>query len=540
MINYIILCVIIVIFIFYLNSINESFTSPTCPKDLENYYINVYILDTNKDYSPYINRDNVDNIIIKSFNNLRKDKPKYFLKNVETIDYETNLRNTYQYVETKKTNYIQDSHIDTYVKNDVDLFHHYLNNNNNDKMIYMLNKMINNFDNYNDINLFCIPYLDSKILQVNNKNNYIIGMYDKGTPNRTIPFLPSNLSYNWLSEYINNEDGIKYINNKILTLKGDDKVTKKSYETKNDTYMEIVNTIDEEETKENIKKLKNDLIKNDYELSQLYIIDHNKLHSVKNIKNTKTKQAKIKEEMKKTKDKIKILIDKNKEINNKIKACDENIEKIISELKPKIYPTFNKNYKLYLKKLYNELQDYYNRPSPNCKKIQQYEKQKLKLQTFINKHKKYYKNMDLIIDLHDIIDGKYNPTKPSMPNKPYKLQNTLDEDDLDKCTNLTKSVLNTQCNNSKNYQYDNQMEKQQTQIDLLNGEITNPILSSSDKEDLKNDLNELILTEAGNICFDSIPSNIKPLLNINSVINKQPLNVNSNDYYLNKFSNSYI
>ena len=206
MINYIILCVIIVIFIFYLNSINESFSCPKCPKDLEKYnYINVYILDTNKNYSAYINRDNVDNIIIKSFNNLREDNHKYFLKNVETIDYETNLRNTYQYVETTKTIYIQDNHIDTYVKNDVDLFHHHLNNNNDDEMIYMLNKMIdkdkdndqenviNNFDNYNDINLFCIPYLDSKILKINNKNNNIIEMYDKGTPNRTIPFLPSNL-----------------------------------------------------------------------------------------------------------------------------------------------------------------------------------------------------------------------------------------------------------------------------------------------------------------------------------------------------------
>jgi len=538
MINYIILCVIIVIFIFYLNSINESFSCPICPKNITPKYINVYILDTNKNYSAYINRDNVDNIIIKSFNNLREDNHKYFLKNVETIDYETNLRNTYQYVETKKTNYIQDNHIDNYVKNDVDLFHHYLNNNNDDEMIYMLNKMINNFDNYNDINLFCIPYLDSKILKIINKNNYIIGLYDKGTPNRTIPFLPSNLSYNWLSDYNIYTDEIININSNIDNLKGEDTDTKSYFKTKNNIYMEIVKIIDEEETKANIKKLKNDLIKNDYELSQLYIIDHNKLHSVKNIKNTKTKQAKIEEELNKTKAKIKILIDKNKEINNTIKECDE---KIISELKPKIDPPFDKNYKLYLKKLYNELQDYYNRPSPNCKKIQQYEKQKLKLQTFINKHKKYYKNMDLIIDLHDIIDGKYNPTKPSMPTKPYKLQITLDEDDLDKCSNIPNN-LKLICDESNNYQYDNIIEKQE-QIDLLNGEITNPILSSSDTEDLKDDLNELTFTKAANICFNpipSIPSNIKPLLNINSVINKPPLNVNSNDYYLNKFSNSYI
>lgn len=531
MINYIILCVIIVIFIFYLNSINESFSCPKCQKDLENYnYINVYILDTNKNYSAYINRDNVDNIIIKSFNNLCEDNHKYFLKNVETIDYETNLRNTYQYVETKKTIYIQDNHIDTYVKNDVDLFHHYLNNNNDDEMIYMLNKMINNFDNYNDINLFCIPYLDSKILKINNKNNYIIGLYDKGTPNRTIPFLPSNLSYNWLSDYNIYTDEIININENIDNLKGEDTETKSYFKTKNNIYMEIVKIIDEEETKANIKKLKNDLIKNDYELSQLYIIDHNKLHSVKNIKNTKTKQAKIEEELNKTKAKIKILIDKNKEINNTIKECDE---KIISELKPKIDPPFDKNYKLYLKKLYNELQDYYNRPSPNCKKIQQYEKQKLKLQTFINKHKKYYKNMDLIIDL--IIDLHAKVSK-----KKY-LKNIDYNKDINKCSNIPNN-LKLICDNSKQYQYVNNIGKQD-KIDLLNGEITNPILSSSDKEDLKDDLNELTFTEAANICFDSIPSipsNTKPLLNINSIINKPPLNVNSNDYYLNKFSNSYI
>ena len=630
MINYIILCIIIVIFIFYLNSINESFSCPKCQKDLENYnYINVYILDTNKNYSAYINRDNVDNIIIKSFNNLRKDKPKYFLKNVETIDYETNLRNTYQYVETKKTTYIQDSHIDTYVKNDVDLFHHHLNNNNEDEMIYMLNKMIdkdkdndqenvnNNFDIYNDINLFCIPYLDSKILQIYNKNNYIIGLYDKGTPNRTIPFLPSNLSYNWLSDYNIYTEGIKTINDKIDKLTYADKDTKSTYNTKNNIYMKIVNTIDKEETKANIKNLKNDLIKNDYELSQLYIIDHNKLNSVKNIKNTKlnfkttitinadtqintkiaiavnadptilfpinthvylgngryignvtssstdrgntitisdgtqsylsandvlyngnplgnvfssntkTKQDKIEKEMDKTQEKINTLIGKNEKINKKIKACDENIEKIIRDLYPKIDPPFDKNYKLYLKQLYSELQDYYNRPSPNCKKIQQYEKQKLKLQTFINKHKKYYKNMDLIIDLHAKVSKK-----KSLKNIDYNK-------DINKCSNIPNN-LKLICDNSKQYQYVNNIGKQD-KIDLLNGEITNPtILSSSDKEDLKDDLNELTFTEAANICFDSIPSNTKPLLNINSVINKPPLNVNSNDYYLNKFSNSYI
>ena len=195
----------------------------------ENFYFNnkngikIHIINTN----PTINGQKIRNyltypyvniMLIRTLNDIFKKTNKQFnLEQIIDYDYRNNLRNKYQHIPENSNNiskHITEVKINEFIKNDIDTFNKIITY--NTPPVY-LEQLIDNmcdedaFD-LEHVHIIVIPYLKNGIVKIHNK--IIMGLY-KGDIIKTIPNLPSSLSYTWINNYYNNIESQQNIKEKI-------------------------------------------------------------------------------------------------------------------------------------------------------------------------------------------------------------------------------------------------------------------------------------------------------------------------------------
>ena len=207
MIEKVLIIIIIFFIIYFLKKIST-----------EQFYVNnkngikIHIINTN----PIINGNKIRNyltypyiniMLIRTLNDIFKKQNKQFnLEKIIEYDYRNNLRNKYQYIPLQDSEYskhITDVELNEFIQNDIDIFNKIITYDN--PPIYLETLIDNMCDedafNLEHTHIIVVPYIKHGIVKINNK--IIIGLY-KNDNKKTIPNLPSSLSYNWLNNYYNN------------------------------------------------------------------------------------------------------------------------------------------------------------------------------------------------------------------------------------------------------------------------------------------------------------------------------------------------
>jgi hypothetical protein len=207
MIEKVLIIIIIFFIIYFLNKIST-----------EQFYVNnkngikIHIINTN----PIINGNKIRNyltypyinlMLIRTLNDIFKTQNKQFnLEKIIEYDYRNNLINKYQYIPLQDSEYskhITDVELNEFIENDIDIFNKIITYDN--PPIYLETLIDNMCDedafNLEHTHIIVVPYIKRGIVKINNK--IIIGLY-KNDNKKTIPNLPSSLSYNWLNNYYNN------------------------------------------------------------------------------------------------------------------------------------------------------------------------------------------------------------------------------------------------------------------------------------------------------------------------------------------------
>jgi hypothetical protein len=218
MIENVLIIIIIFFIIYFLMKISK-----------EQFYVNnknaikIHIINTN----PIINGNKIRNyltypyinlMLIRTLNDIFKTQNKQFnLEKIIEYDYINNLRNKYQYIPNNSNNdskHITDVEINEFIQNDIDTFNKIITY--ETPPVY-LEQLIDNMCDEDAFDLkythiIVVPYLKNGIVKINNK--IIISLY-KNNNKKTIPNLPSTLSYTWINNYYNNIKSQKNIKDKI-------------------------------------------------------------------------------------------------------------------------------------------------------------------------------------------------------------------------------------------------------------------------------------------------------------------------------------
>ena len=218
--------IIFLILYFLLKIYREPFYSSIKQENnIKIHLINTHPIISGQKIRNYLNYQYVNVMLIKTLNDIfKKTNINFNLLKINQYDYRNNLRNKYQHMPLDSNNsfkHITDIQINKFIYNDINIFNKIITF---DTPPIYLEKLvtdmcdIGSFDS-NIINIIFVPYLKKGIVKINNK--IIIGLYktENDRLTKSIPNIPSNLSYYWINEYYNNVQSRENIKKKIAESK---------------------------------------------------------------------------------------------------------------------------------------------------------------------------------------------------------------------------------------------------------------------------------------------------------------------------------
>ena len=509
-----ILIIIIIIFVFYIKSLSklESFSTEV----KKNIVIHIVNYDN---VTNYIDYDYFNNHILRFINS---DKTKqYILKEIINVDYKNNLYNAYQHVhrtpsQTALNN--PSNKIKEFVENDIDYFKQNVNLEvpEEDSVKWILLNMLDkrNLDG-NHINIIVLPKLNA----VEIKHNCIVTSLYDNDGNKTYPPYPSDLPSDFKQIYEANSERITTMSSKKPDRTDERSGTQSEISTKQVKYKEIKDALNEIYDSPEYIEANAKYEANWNKIKELQTMDYNSLTELNQFPDYINRDQIIYEvncdekgkdciESKKyitTREKRDGIKDDAKQANNdEIERLETKNEEILHMLR------FNKikNYKRTLTILDAEIGELYRElenQTPDCNAIKQ-----------IQNISKIQNNWKLFIKKFE--------------SKTIKLKDQLKSPNTNKFSyrDITKSCAPTYatCKESLDYTYDP-------------GPL--PTTTPNKTDILIPDLDSSIPT-LGALYSSNVKEGEKSYkTGLNNLTNKKGLAyINSSDYYLNTFKDSYI
>jgi len=526
----IILIILIIIFVFYIKSLPklDTFQSMTTSSSIKNIVIHIVNYDN---VTNYIDYDYFNNHILRFINSNKTNK--YILKEIINVDYKNNLYNAYQHVSNKPTQTALNNpstKIKEFVENDIDFLKKNAGSEDSkDPYNWILLNMLDkrNLDG-NHINIIVLPKLNA----VEIKHNCIVTSLYDNDGNKTYPSYPSDLPSDFKQIYDANIKRIYTMSSKKPDRTDERSGTQSEILNKQVEYKKIKNALNEIYDSPEYIKANSEYEANWNKIKELQNIDYNSLtelnqfpdyinrdkivyettcdeegkecHESKSYCDTQCQREKIKDKVKETNN------DEIETLENENKALLQKLKKIIIDFEHKPEPEDNFNdiedYKRTLTGLDTEIGELYSeleKQKPDCNAIKQIQN----ISKIQNNWKQYYINSGHLSDLK----GK------------LKSLNT----DGFVYSDITKACAptHTTCEESLDYTYKPgplpTTTPNKTDISIPNLDSSIPTLgalySSNVKEGVKS-------------CKSGL----------NNLTNKGLAYINSSDYYLNTFKDSYI
>jgi len=218
MIEKVLIIIIIFFIIYFLMKISKEPFYFNTKNKLKIHIINTHPTINGQKIRNYLTYAYVNMMLIRTLNDIFKKTNKQFnLTQIIEYDYRNNLRNKYHHMPQNSTTiyeHITDVKINEFIKNDIDTFNKIITYDTPPKYLEQLIDNMCDEDAFDldHVHIFVVPYLKNGILKINNK--IIMGLY-KGDIIKTIPNLPSSLSYTWINNYYNNIESQHNIKEKI-------------------------------------------------------------------------------------------------------------------------------------------------------------------------------------------------------------------------------------------------------------------------------------------------------------------------------------
>jgi hypothetical protein len=455
--------------------------------------------------------------------------------------------------------------IDEFVNNDLELFDILLRKGGNINDLTNLLKRIINTEYLDDstINIVFVPYIKNNIIKltldysgpdesIKSYNIIVCGMYNNNNNyNLTIPYIPLNLKKNWVSNYMIDSNyksrdttAKKQKKKDLIKLYVDKKKKIKKIKTIKDRYKDL----DKDEYYKNIKKLQ-----------KLYLTDMKDIPIINNYIKNKKSQKKFDELFYKpsgpfnSKYKLRNKNIFNKNIfNNDVNKIKEEISRLENDTKD--YKKKNnektmeiKPLKKELKKIDEEIYDLHRlKPLDYETYLQKQQRAVHNKKIYMNKM--YFDKLDIILTMAEYISN-INPqiVNPiSDLHRPSSTTQTTITDKISGCDLFDDDVKPRKlCEEKEKYIYD---------VNIL---VPTSKSSNLPVEDNMMSFQDVVSNVQDDACVEVNNKNI-PQHKLNSITktigdvkfkipkNQQLYNrqikkyLNSNDYYLNRFSDSYI
>ena len=512
----IILIILIIIFVFYIKSLPklDTFQSMTSSSSIKNLVIHIINYDN---VTNYIDYDYFNNHILRFINsyNDSDNNIKYILKEIINVDYKNNLYNAYQHVsndpaQTALNN--PSNKIKEFVENDIDfLKKNAVPEDPEDPYKWILLNMLDkrNLDG-NHINIIVLP----KPSNITIGNCVVTSLYDVND-NKTYPPYPSDLPSDFKQIYEANSERITKMSGKKPDKTDERSGTQSDISTKQVEYKEIKDALNEIYDSTEYIEANAKYEANWNKIKELQNIDYNSLTELNQFPDYINRDQIIYEttcdeegtdciESKKyitTREKRIEIKDKVKETNNcEIKKLETENEKLIKDLHFDKIKNYKKNLKILdtrIGELYSELEN----QKPDCNAIKQ-----------IQNISKIQNNWKLFINNSDHLSS---------------LKDELDKDkEVFVYQDITKSCApnNTTCEESLHYIYKPgplpTTTPNKTDISIPDLESSIPTLGALYSSN----------TEEEKSCKTGL----------NNLTKKGLAYINSSDYYLNTFKDSYI
>ena len=517
----IILIILIIIFVFYIKSLPkvESFSSDEVKKNIVIHIIN-YDNVTN-----YIDYDYFNNHILRFINS--NSEIKYILKEIINVDYKNNLYNAYQHVhrtpsQTAPNN--PSNKIKEFVENDID----FLKKNvvpeeskdskdpvvpEEDSVKWILLNMLDkrNLDD-NHINIIVLP----KPSNITIGNCLVTSLYDNDG-NKTYPYYPSDLPSDFKASYVSNSERITAMSGINSDITSERTKIIQNISIKKGEYKKIKDALNKIYDSTDYIQANKKYDDNWNKIKELQTIDYNSLTELNQFpvyvnretivyKTTCDEEGKHCQESKSSCDtqcqrnKIK---DKAKETNN---GEIEKLENENTDILPKLLFNDIEDYKKNLTILDTEIGELYSKlenQTPDCNAI----KQTQNISKIQNNWKLFINNSDHLSSLKDELDSL----------------NT----DVFGYPDITKSCAptHTSCEESLDYTYK-----------------PGPLPTTTpNKTDISISTLESSIPTLGALYSSNVKDGGSCKTGLNNLTNKKGLAyINSSDYYLNTFKDSYI
>lgn len=240
----IILIILIIIFVFYIKSLPklDTFQSMTTSPSIKNIVIHIINYDN---VTNYIDYDYFNNHILRFINSYKTKQ--YILKEIINVDYKNNLYNAYQHV-SNKTDPAQtalnnpSNKIKEFVENDIDFFKKNAVPEDPEEpynwiLLNMLDKR--NLDG-NHINIIVLP----KPSNITINNCVVTSLYDNDG-NKTYPSYPSDLPSDFKQIYEANSERITDMTDKQKNKNKDFNTLEEEITYKKKKYKEIKDALNE-------------------------------------------------------------------------------------------------------------------------------------------------------------------------------------------------------------------------------------------------------------------------------------------------------
>jgi len=514
----IILIILIIIFVFYIKSLSklDTFQSKTTSSSIKNIVIHIVNYDN---VTNYIDYDYFNNHILRFINSDKNNK--YILKEIINVDYKNNLYNAYQHVSTK-TSPTQtalnnpSNKIKEFVENDIDYFKQNVNLEvpEEDSVKWILLNMLDkrNLDG-NHINIIVLPKLNA----VEIKHNCIVTSLYDNDGNKTYPPYPSDLPSDFKQIYEANSERITTMSSKKPDRTDERSGTQSEISTKQVKYKEIKDALNEIYDSPEYIEANAKYEANWNKIKELQTMDYNSLTELNQFPDYINRDQIIYEvncdekgkdciESKKyitTREKRNEIKDKSKKENNKkIKELQTKNEEILPMLRFNDIEDYKRTLTILdaeIGELYRELEN----QTPDCnaiKQIQNISKIQNNWKLFIN-NSVHLSSLKVELDKDKEVFVYPPITKACSPN-------------------------NTTCKESLDYTY-------------KPGPL--PTTTPNKTDILIPDLDSSIPT-LGALYSSNVKDGEKSCkTGINNLTNKKGLAyINSSDYYLNTFKDSYI
>jgi hypothetical protein len=546
--------IILLLFLYYLNNVrSESFqcelshkVNINSKKKTENNIV-VQVIQSNSDLNNYITEDFCNLRIIRYLNDIFSSTDDVFkLKKMLPVNYKNNLINSYHHVTIDEQDFKTSDEIDEFVNNDLELFDMLLKN--GDNMEEILKRIINTeYLDDSTINIVFVPYLKNDIIELTlnyHENNYdiiVCGMYDvNNNYELTIPYIPSNLKKNWVSNYIVDSD---------YKLQDKTNATKKKKKIANlfKQKKKIINRIKKIKNHEKFKDLdKDEYYKNIKRLQTLYLTDMKDIPIINNYIKNKKSQKKLDELFNKPtgpfnskykwRDKWRDKTTKTDEVA-KLKAEIGKLERKTNKYK-KLNDKKTKQIKPLKKKLENIEKEIYNkhRLKPLDYKTELVKQQRADHNKEIYMNKMYFDKLDIILTMAIYISNIKLIDNP-IPTNLFTHSSTTQPTNMDVCQLFSDDDKAIHlCKEKQQYIYGANISVPTTQLSnrpVEEDEYDTQCIDEINNENIPQHKLKYRTKTIDGVEF-KIPKN-------QALYNRQIKDyLNSNEYYLNRFSDSYI